>query len=310
MNFNSIDWMDVLTIAVKAVIIGLVALLEVFSFSSALAPVEGMISTVLDFLPRVLGAGIVFCIGYTIAKIVRELITTSLNAAGFDHEVNNWIGKDKTATPAASYSETEAVAEANNGAPVPAKNNGTSFTNILATITFGIIVVLVGIAALEILGIDALTQPARSVVDTIFASIPAFLLAVALLGRGVLIANFVGKMAEPALAATGMDRAADEAGFFVAGLIKRIIGEGTAGSIVYWATIVLFVAMGLKFMGTADSIINMAFGAIVIGGALLDAAIDQTRAIGLKRAELPVMADNARALTLYERKAGSARVHR
>ena len=37
--------------------------------------------------------------------------------------------------------------------------------------------------------------------------------------------------------------------------------------IVRYATIVLFVAMGLKYMGIADSIIEMSFGALVIGGA-------------------------------------------
>ena len=37
--------------------------------------------------------------------------------------------------------------------------------------------------------------------------------------------------------------------------------------VVKYATIVLFVAMGLKYMGIADSIIEMAFGALVVGGA-------------------------------------------
>jgi hypothetical protein len=39
-------------------------------------------------------------------------------------------------------------------------------------------------------------------------------------------------------------------------------------SVVYWATIALFTAMGLNFMGIADTIVNLAFGAVVVGGAL------------------------------------------
>ena len=34
-----------------------------------------------------------------------------------------------------------------------------------------------------------------------------------------------------------------------------------------YSAIALFIAMGLRYMGLADSIINLAFGAVVIGGA-------------------------------------------
>jgi len=43
------------------------------------------------------------------------------------------------------------------------------------------------------------------------------------------------------------------------------------GKIVKYVTIILFVAMGLNYMNVADSIINMAFGALVIGGAVAGA---------------------------------------
>ena len=57
------------------------------------------------------------------------------------------------------------------------------------------------------------------------------------------------------------------AGVVIAGLLRRTIGTGTAGNVIYWATTALFVAMGLKYMGIADSIINLAFGAVVVGAA-------------------------------------------
>jgi len=46
------------------------------------------------------------------------------------------------------------------------------------------------------------------------------------------------------------------------------LGDTLASKIIRYTAIALFVAMGLKYMGIADSIINMAFGAIVIGAAL------------------------------------------
>jgi len=38
--------------------------------------------------------------------------------------------------------------------------------------------------------------------------------------------------------------------------------------VIRWAIIVLFAAMGLKYMGIADSIITLAFGSVVVGGAV------------------------------------------
>src|SRR5699024_7757617 len=56
------------------------------------------------------------------------------------------------------------------------------------------------------------------------------------------------------------------AGFFLATIVGKVL-KGTSGTAVKWAVIILFVAMGLKSMGVADSIIEMAFGALVIGAA-------------------------------------------
>ena len=60
-------------------------------------------------------------------------------------------------------------------------------------------------------------------------------------------------------------------GFLVANFLASLIGGAGGDSLgtrlVRYATILLFSAMGLKYMGIADSIIEMAFGALVIGTA-------------------------------------------
>ncbi len=56
------------------------------------------------------------------------------------------------------------------------------------------------------------------------------------------------------------------AGFFIASLLAKLM-SGVGATIIKYATIVLFVAMGLKYMGIADSIIELGFGALVVGGA-------------------------------------------
>src|ERR671910_35852 len=49
---------------------GLIAVLQVLQLEQVLGPLQGMLETILDYLPNIIGAAIVFFIGYLIAKIV------------------------------------------------------------------------------------------------------------------------------------------------------------------------------------------------------------------------------------------------
>jgi len=57
-------------------------------------------------------------------------------------------------------------------------------------------------------------------------------------------------------------------GFWVGNLVQRVMNGGLTATVIKYVAIVLFTAMGLKAMGIADSIIELAFGAVVVGGAL------------------------------------------
>src|SRR5690606_2973171 len=64
-------------------------------------------------------------------------------------------------------------------------------------------------------------------------------------------------------------------GFLIARMLEKLIGgtgETTlAATIVKWAAIILFTFMGLQFMGVGEDIVRLAFGALVIGGAVAGA---------------------------------------
>ncbi len=64
-------------------------------------------------------------------------------------------------------------------------------------------------------------------------------------------------------------------GFLIANLLSRLIagenGNSLAGSIVKWATIVVFTFMGLTFMEVGEEIVQLAFGSLVIGGGVAGA---------------------------------------
>ena len=314
-------------------LLGLVIVLGIFQLTQVLTPVTSMLEQGLGFIPNIIGAVFVFVIGLMIAKIVKALIVTSLNAvdfgkllgtaqAGFDKATGGVTGS--TQRPAAAQAAPgQQQAPGQQGAPA----QRSKVPEILGSVVFALIMIVVSIAALQILGIASISEPASQMLTTVFTAIPNIIAAVALVAIGVLIARFVTGLIRPILDGTGVDAWLQKqeilpagssatptvlkvveiavilffavmgaqvlgfpqvtailseilalggnvlfggvivaAGFFIATIVGKVL-SGTAATVVKWAIIILFTAMGLQSMGVADSIIEMAFGALVIGGA-------------------------------------------
>lgn len=284
---------------------GLMALLQLFGLTGTLAPIEDLLTGFTGFVPNLVGAVLVFVVGALLAKVVRQLVETALGALPFDKWLNK-AGADEV-------------------------TGNTSISKTLALVLYSLIMIVVAIAALQILGISSISDPAEQMLNTIFTAVPNIIAAALLLGIGVVIARFAGDLLKELLDGFGVDRSlhaaevlpADKSaspaiakvaqvgivlffavmaaqllkfpqiteflsavlelggrvifggaviavGVLVANQLARL-STGTGGTIIKVATIVLFAAMGLKFMGIADSIIELGFGAVVIGGALAGA---------------------------------------
>lgn len=312
---------------------GLMAVLNLFQLTSVVTPLQGMLGTMLGAIPRVIGAGLVLYIGFMLAKIVRDLLVTALQAANVDRfadrlsssvssQVDGADQKFDTDHPLAG--ETRPVNAA--GAPA-AGGQPVRISAMLGQIVFALILLVVGIAALQVLDIKSISEPATQMLSMILNAVPVIIGAGILLAIGVVIARLVGGLlltllrgmnVDAAFAKVGVDTTRTDissiiskivqvaivlffgvaatnllgfpqitemlntvlglggkvvfgaviigAGVFIANLVAGFV-SGTTANIVRIATVVLFAAIGLKYMGLADSIINLAFGALVVGGA-------------------------------------------
>lgn len=322
-------------------LLGLIVILGIFQLDGVLSPVTAMLGTVLTYLPNVIGAGVVFMIGLMLAKIVKSLIVTGLGAVNLGKlmgsakaGVNRVAGDTPFSQPgtapaqgAAAQAPGHAAPPAGAAAPATARSEGPNIPEILGNVVFGVIMILVSIAALQILGIESISRPAEQMLTALLAAIPNIIAALILLGIGVIVARFASDLLRQVLEGAGLDAnlrkldllPADKsavpfvtriveiaivlffavmaaqvlgfpqitallsqileiggsivfgaaiiaAGFFIAGILEKML-SGQVATIVKYATIILFVAIGLKAMGVADSIIEMAFGALVIGAA-------------------------------------------
>ncbi|PIE27386.1 MAG: hypothetical protein CSA58_04605 [Micrococcales bacterium] len=312
---------------------GLVALLNLFALSEVLTPIQGMLQQILGYLPNVIGAAFVLFMGFVIAKIARELTQTALSTAGADRWAAQFVSAADRVADQADGRPEELAARGQHVAERTRANqtgNGRSLkiSSLLGNLVYGVILVVIAIAALQILGISSISEPAQAMLGMILDVIPLVLAACILLAIGSVIARFAGDLLDSTLAGLGTDRALAQmgieptgqspstiitrvaqiaimlffgvmatrmlgfpeitailnqilalggrvlfgglviaAGVFIANMLARVISDNTGATVIRFATMALFVAMGLTYMGIADSIINLAFGAIVVGAA-------------------------------------------
>src|SRR3954452_22752544 len=311
-------------------LVRIMAALQFLGIGQILAPINALTLQIFSFLPRLIGAGLIFFIGLIVARIVRSLVETVLIAANIDGllarvGIGSTVGTRRTdpaeVPPGAAPGATRA-----------------SLARAAGVLVYALIIIPVAIAALQVLGIQAISGPAIAMLNQILAVIPRVLAAALWIGIAFIAARFLKTIIEAILPPTGFDDAVRSTGvvpaaafpsrivaniamiaiilaasieaarqlgggtiaiflaqvtelggkvifgtliivvgIFLARIISGLVGSGTgeggyAQTLVRYAIIALFTAIGLTFMGLADAIVMMAFG-LILGSAAVATAI-------------------------------------
>ena len=311
-------------------LVGIMAALRFLGVGQILAPINELVTEIFAFLPKLIGAGLIFFIGLIVARIVKRLVETVLIAANIDGLLAR-----------AGIGSTEGTVRGSPDAVPPGAAPGAtraSLARAAGVLVFALIIIPVAIAALQVLGIEAISGPAIVMLNEILAAIPRVLAAALWLGIAFVAGRFLKTIIEAILPPTGFDdairsvgvlpatafpsrivaniamiavilAAAIEAarqlggdeiaiflaqvtalggkvifgtliivvGIFLARIISGLVASGTgegsyAQTIVRYAIIALFTAIGLTFMGLADQIIMLAFG-LILGSAAIACAL-------------------------------------
>ncbi len=311
-------------------LVGIMAALQYLGVGQILQPINALTLEIFEFLPRLIGAGLIFFVGLIVARIVRQLVETVLIAANIDGLLAR-IG----------IGDTAGTVRADPNSVPPGTTPGAtraSLARAAGVLVYALIIIPVAIAALQVLGIAAISDPAIIMLNQILAAIPRVVAAALWIGIAFVAARFLKTIIEAVLPPTGFDQAilstgvlppkaqpsrivgsiamiaiilaasieaarqlgGDTVALFlaqvtalggkvifgtliivvgiflariVAGLVGSGTGEGSFGqTIIRYAIIALFTAIGLTFMGLADIIIYMAFG-LILGSAAIAAAL-------------------------------------
>lgn len=317
-------------------LVGIMAALSFLGVGQILAPINALTLDIFNFLPRLIGAGLIFFIGLIVARIVRRLVETLLTAANVDGLLARLgVGAEPARAPGAS---SAVGSGGTTGGPAAAASTRASLAKAAGILVFALIIIPVAIAALQVLGIEAISEPAINMLNQILSAIPRVLSAALWIGIAFVAAKFLKSIIEAILPPTGFDDAIRStgvlpastvpsrlvanvamvaiilvasieaakqlgggtialflaqvtelagkvifgtliivAGIFLARIISKLVASGTgeggyAQTIVKYAIIALFTAIGLTFMGLADQIVMLAFG-LILGSAAIAAAL-------------------------------------
>ncbi len=180
-------------------LVGILAALKFLGIGQILAPINALTMEIFAFLPRLIGAGLLFFVGLILARIVKQLVETMLIAANVDGLLAR-IGIGDTAGTVRT--DPEAV-------PPGAAPGATraSLARAAGVLVFALIIIPVAIAALQVLGIEAISGPATSMLNEILAAIPNVLTAALWVGIAFIAARFLKTFIEAILPPTGFDDA-------------------------------------------------------------------------------------------------------
>ncbi len=257
-------------VALLVWLFGLVAVLSVFRLTSVLQPLNTLLDQVGAYVPRIIGAGLIFYVGLIIARIVKQLIETSLETVDFDRWMSRSGVTQVTGSGVTGSDLQPTVADT----AATRATRSLNLSSILGTVAYVLIIIPVAIAALDVLNIQAITVPAREMLQLILHAVPLIIAAAIWLALAYFIARWVAGLIETILPSLGFDRALNSAG-----LAGASVRPSKVISTIVVTAIMLFAAIGaarlLNFPELSliiDQILSLGgrvvFGAIVIAAGV------------------------------------------
>lgn len=284
----------------------LMIVLDMLGVQQVLDPLKNMVSQFFAYIPNIIGAGIIGFIGYILATFASEAI-------GMGGDVID------TAASKIGFKETGQL------------------TGILKSFVFIFIILLFAITALDTLNIEAISGPAKEILNSILGTLPNIIAAGIIIGLFVWGGKFISEMMHDLFKNMNLDGVGSKMGldsmlggqsfsgilaklvyFFIAffgvttgieklgfaqltgfmnkilsltgnmvfGLALLVVGnfiskfaaKAVSGSgdflssIVRIATLGLFLAISLRSMGIANSIVDLAFG-LILGAVAVAVAL-------------------------------------
>ncbi len=185
--------------------------------AEALEPIQTMLDNIFAYLPQLFIGAVVFAIGIMLSKVVKEAMSSTLEAAQIDRL-------------AAKYG----FAGADEAKP------GNNIARALGGLASAIVLIIFGITAIGIWDIPGVSGPVSDMLQTVLTYIPNIFGFAIIMAITIFIARFVANLARNTLPALGVDNS-----------VKAItsLDGGDASSFVPSRIIATIAFVGITLMG-------------------------------------------------------------
>lgn len=160
-------------------LLGLIAALTALDQQDVVRPLNDMVSNFLAYLPQVVGAALIFFIGFVLATIVRRMVEATIDAVELDRRL---VDAGLTHTP-----------------------RGPGMARLLGILVFTLIIIPVAIAALDALDIEAISAPATQMLNDIMVTIPRVIGAAVIIFFAYIVGRWLMTLTEEGLRSIGFD---------------------------------------------------------------------------------------------------------
>jgi len=254
------------------ILLFLPAILGALEMRGLLAPVQGMVDQVLGLLPNILGAVAIGAVGWFLARILRDLVSNLLAAAGADRAGER-----------------------------AGLRGDTKLSGLIGLVVYIFVFVPTLIAALNTLQIEAISQPATEMLGSFMAALPNIFAAAVILAVAYFVSTFIANLVRTLLNGMGFDGIPEKLG------MAQVFGEDVVPSDLVARAVVFFVmlfatveAAGRLGFGQVSTLVSVliAFAGQVILGIVIIAVgfwISNLAADAVSR----VSGDNAARLTRF-----------
>ena len=202
------------------------SVLVALGLNSLALMLTGVFDTIVSWLPVILMASLIAAVGWLVARIVRQITISFLTAFGADR-----LGQK------AGIGEERSLSE------------------ILGNIIFYAIMIVVAIAALDALNIDAISAPLTAMLTDILAFIPGLLGAIVILVLAYYIGRMVANLVRDLLANVGFDALPEKLG----------LNWSTSNSPSNWAGSLTLIVILLFAATYAAEVLGSQFLVVALG---------------------------------------------
>jgi hypothetical protein len=254
------------------------AILGALGLQGLLAPIQAMVSDLLRYVPNLLGAGLILLVGWFVARIIRQIVTSLLVAVGADR-LGERVGLGTVL-------------------------GNQTLSGVVGTVAYALVLIPAIIAGLNALKIEAISGPATTMLTSLLNAVPAIFGAAVVLGITYLVGRLVAGLVTNILTGLGFNRVLSWIGLQSEAVEGQRTPSEVVGSLVLIGLMLFAIIEAAQLLGfgiVADLVANflnfvaqVALGVIILGLGLYLANLARSVVLSTAGAQATFLAQAAR----------------